>query len=272
MKKACPNDKDATVKYEECKKIVNQIRFQKAIAVDESAKSVANQIDLNAMSKFSRRFDSFVHDLGHLAMEKEYDGPHLEADGRVTKEFMFALLPYFENQKKLHKKYAYQVRRPSVVLRSIRPTELDRFANTQFIENVANIDRCHCTTGKNAVLESNRKFDFGSVVETQIYHLWRHSRAILRFVEHIQIEWTTIGRKSLRKSEKRGTKDRSTTSFSCSMEILSIVVRSAWSASSPYSALNCFILTISSLLEVNFLHVAFVRRSICSFNKVIMNR
>lgn len=44
-----------------------------------------------------------------LAVENDYDGPHLDNDGRVTKDFMFALLPYFENQKKLHKKYAYQV-------------------------------------------------------------------------------------------------------------------------------------------------------------------
>ena len=51
VKKVCPNDKDATMKYEECKKIVTRIRFEKAIAVDESAKSVANQIDLNSMSK-----------------------------------------------------------------------------------------------------------------------------------------------------------------------------------------------------------------------------
>ncbi|CAF3518149.1 unnamed protein product [Rotaria sp. Silwood1] len=90
--KACPNDKDATMKYEECKKIVTRIRFEKAIAVDESTKSVANQIEINTMT-----------------IEKEYDGPHLESDGRVTKEFMFALLPYFENQKKLHKRYAYQI-------------------------------------------------------------------------------------------------------------------------------------------------------------------
>ena len=46
---------------------------------------------------------------GFLAVESDYDGPHLDLEGRVTKEFMFALLPYFENQKKLHKKYAYQV-------------------------------------------------------------------------------------------------------------------------------------------------------------------
>ena len=45
-----------------------------------------------------------------LVIENDYDGPHLDGDGQVTKEFMFELLPYFENQKKLHKKYAYQVK------------------------------------------------------------------------------------------------------------------------------------------------------------------
>jgi hypothetical protein len=40
------------MKYEECKKIVTRIRFEKAIAVDESAKSVANQIEINTMSMF----------------------------------------------------------------------------------------------------------------------------------------------------------------------------------------------------------------------------
>jgi hypothetical protein len=44
-----------------------------------------------------------------LAIEAEYDGPQLAANGCVTKEFMLALLPYFENEKKLHKKYAYEV-------------------------------------------------------------------------------------------------------------------------------------------------------------------
>ena len=49
--KACPNDRDATMKYEECKKIVTRIRFEKAIAVDDSTKSMANQIDLTSMSR-----------------------------------------------------------------------------------------------------------------------------------------------------------------------------------------------------------------------------
>ena len=39
------------MKYEECKKIVARIRFEKAIAVDESTKSVASQIDINSMSR-----------------------------------------------------------------------------------------------------------------------------------------------------------------------------------------------------------------------------
>ena len=38
------------MKYEECKKIVARIRFEKAIAVDDSSKSVANQIDFSSMS------------------------------------------------------------------------------------------------------------------------------------------------------------------------------------------------------------------------------
>jgi serine/threonine-protein phosphatase 5 len=50
VKKVCPNDKDATIKYEECKKIVTRIRFEKAIAVDESTRSVVSQIDLSSMS------------------------------------------------------------------------------------------------------------------------------------------------------------------------------------------------------------------------------
>jgi hypothetical protein len=58
---------------------------------------------------FVNIFSIKIHIDSILAVENEYDGPHLDADGRITKEFMFELLPYFENQKKLHKKYAYQV-------------------------------------------------------------------------------------------------------------------------------------------------------------------
>lgn len=48
--KARPNDKDAKAKYQECKKIVNKILFEKAIAVDDH-KSVAEQINLDGMCR-----------------------------------------------------------------------------------------------------------------------------------------------------------------------------------------------------------------------------
>ena len=75
-----------------------------------------------------------------LAVEKEYDGPHLEGDGRVTKDFMYALLPYFENQKKLHKKYAYQVRATSSRMHCRWFGRLDCSTNSDLAKNVTVVD------------------------------------------------------------------------------------------------------------------------------------
>lgn len=46
-----PSDKDAKEKYTECNKIVKKLAFEKAIAVDECKKSIADSINLDAMSK-----------------------------------------------------------------------------------------------------------------------------------------------------------------------------------------------------------------------------
>lgn len=46
--KACPNDKAARLKYNECKKIVHQQAFAKAIAVDDK-KSVVETLDIDSM-------------------------------------------------------------------------------------------------------------------------------------------------------------------------------------------------------------------------------
>ncbi|CAF1120711.1 unnamed protein product [Adineta ricciae] len=108
VKKVCPNDKDANMKYEECKKIVARIRFEKAISVDDSSKSVANQVDFSSMT-----------------IESDYDGPRLEGDTRVTKAFMEALLPYFEKQKKLHKNCTYQIVLQILSLFKSLPTLID---------------------------------------------------------------------------------------------------------------------------------------------------
>jgi len=120
VKKACPNDKDASMKYEECKKIVTRIRFEKAIAVDESATSVTNQIDINSMS-----------------IEADYDGPHLDSDGRVTKQFMNALLPHLEKEKKLHKKYAYQIVLQIYSYMKLQPTLIE--INVPTVRNIRKI-------------------------------------------------------------------------------------------------------------------------------------
>jgi hypothetical protein len=48
---ARPSDKDAKAKYSECNKIVRKIAFEKAIAVDENKKSVAESIDFDSIGK-----------------------------------------------------------------------------------------------------------------------------------------------------------------------------------------------------------------------------
>ncbi|CAL4073874.1 unnamed protein product, partial [Meganyctiphanes norvegica] len=47
--KTRPNDRDAKMKYNECQKVVKMMLFQKAIAVDDDKKSIAESINLEAM-------------------------------------------------------------------------------------------------------------------------------------------------------------------------------------------------------------------------------
>uniref|UniRef100_A0A8C6NSN5 Serine/threonine-protein phosphatase n=1 Tax=Nothobranchius furzeri TaxID=105023 RepID=A0A8C6NSN5_NOTFU len=89
--KVRPNDKDARMKYQECNKIVKQKAFERAIASDEKKKSVVDSLDIESMT-----------------IEDDYVGPKLE-DGKVTVQFMKDLMDWFKDQKKLHRKCAYQV-------------------------------------------------------------------------------------------------------------------------------------------------------------------
>ncbi|KAF6717453.1 Serine/threonine-protein phosphatase 5 [Oryzias melastigma] len=86
-----PNDKDAKMKYQECNKIVKQKAFERAIASDETKKSVVDSLDIESMT-----------------IEDDYAGPKLE-DGKVTVGFMTDMMEWFKEQKKLHRKCAYQV-------------------------------------------------------------------------------------------------------------------------------------------------------------------
>lgn len=89
--KARPKDADAKLKFAECSKIVKKLAFERAIAVDDTKKSIADSIDFEGM-----------------VIEDEYIGPALE-DGRVTLKFMIDLMQLYKEQGKLHRKYAYKI-------------------------------------------------------------------------------------------------------------------------------------------------------------------
>ena len=90
--KVRPNDKDAKTKMTECRKIVQQYAFNKAIAVEEKSSAVADTIDVDSMT-----------------VEDKYDGPRLSDDNKITVEFVTQLLEHYRDQKLLHRKYAFQI-------------------------------------------------------------------------------------------------------------------------------------------------------------------
>ncbi|KAI8049223.1 Metallo-dependent phosphatase-like protein [Syncephalis plumigaleata] len=89
--KRAPADKDARRQLAECEKIVRRIEFEKAIEVEDADKSVAESIDLEAM-----------------LVEDSYDGPRIKPEG-IDSEFVDAMIERFRQEKKIHKKYAYQI-------------------------------------------------------------------------------------------------------------------------------------------------------------------
>eukprot|EP00096_Caligus_rogercresseyi_P007909 TRINITY_DN2605_c0_g1_i2.p1 TRINITY_DN2605_c0_g1~~TRINITY_DN2605_c0_g1_i2.p1 ORF type:complete len:485 (-),score=166.64 TRINITY_DN2605_c0_g1_i2:883-2337(-) len=92
--KAKPSDKDAKTKFVQCRKRVQQIAFNKAIAVKEKIVSLVESLNLE-----------------NMAVEESYEGPRLSPDDNyaISKEFMVSLLDYYKNLKVLHKRYAYQM-------------------------------------------------------------------------------------------------------------------------------------------------------------------
>uniref|UniRef100_A0A8C2SX94 Serine/threonine-protein phosphatase n=1 Tax=Coturnix japonica TaxID=93934 RepID=A0A8C2SX94_COTJA len=113
--KVRPNDKDAKLKYQECNKIVKQKAFERAIASDEHKRSVVDSLDIESMT-----------------IEDEYSGPKLEG-GKVTLSFMQELMQWYKDQKKLHRKCAYQIlvqvkevlsKLPTLVETTLKETEM----------------------------------------------------------------------------------------------------------------------------------------------------
>ena len=54
--KVCPKDKDAQKKFTECKKLVHQQAFAKAIEVDDTKVSIVESLDLESMCMLNPLF------------------------------------------------------------------------------------------------------------------------------------------------------------------------------------------------------------------------
>lgn len=84
-----PNNKDARLKLEECKKIVRQLAFFAAIEIGDEP-SAAEGLDLDSMT-----------------VEEDYDGARLGTE--MTQEFIDDMTDRFKNGKLLARKYVYQI-------------------------------------------------------------------------------------------------------------------------------------------------------------------
>lgn len=89
--KLAPNDKDAKLKLDDCEKTVARLAFEKAIASNEVVKKISESIDPK----------TFI-------VEDSYDGVRID-DGKITKAFVDDMIERFVAQKKVHKRYAYEV-------------------------------------------------------------------------------------------------------------------------------------------------------------------
>ena len=86
-----PRDKDAQTKLTEIDKELRRAAFLKAIESDRT-KPASELVDLATME-----------------VDASYDGPRLADDGRVTERFVRELSEHFQAQKKLARRYVYQI-------------------------------------------------------------------------------------------------------------------------------------------------------------------
>ena len=84
-----PNNKDAKLKLAECEKLVRHINFLKAIEIGDTP-SAFGDLDLDS-----------------IEVDGKYDGARL--DKEMTQEFIDDMISRFQNGKKLHKKYVFQI-------------------------------------------------------------------------------------------------------------------------------------------------------------------
>ncbi|KAI0985295.1 hypothetical protein GJ496_003136 [Pomphorhynchus laevis] len=91
VSKTRPDNLTIQKKVEECRRQMHRIAFERAICMGSSAN------------------EEFKIDVNLLEVPADYSGPKLDESGTVTLSFVNQLTEHFRNQKKLHKKYAYQI-------------------------------------------------------------------------------------------------------------------------------------------------------------------
>ncbi|CAN1351749.1 Serine/threonine-protein phosphatase 5 [Linum perenne] len=92
VKKISPKDPDAAKKLKECEKAVQKLKFEEAISAPQAERrSVAESIDFRS-----------------IEVEPNYSGAKIEGDV-ITLDFVKKMMDDFKNEKRLHRRYAFQI-------------------------------------------------------------------------------------------------------------------------------------------------------------------
>lgn len=90
--KYVPNDQDAKKQLNAVEKIVRKIDFEKALSYDHDVKLASETVNVDDM-----------------AVDSKYDGPVFEKDDDFDSKFIEQMIQRMENQKMIHRKYAYKI-------------------------------------------------------------------------------------------------------------------------------------------------------------------
>jgi serine/threonine-protein phosphatase 5 len=104
--KIVPNDREAAEQYDRCRKEFEQYKAQLASEKEMLQNSAFKRVELEKLS------------------DDGYTGPKFEA-GAITEEFVKAMIEEFRLQRKIHKKYVYQILQLSKQILSELPTLVD---------------------------------------------------------------------------------------------------------------------------------------------------
>jgi len=99
-------DPDLKKRLTECRKIVKQKAFERAIASEEKSPDPLPSFE-------------------NIQISDDYKGPQLSDDGRPSREFMMELENCFKAQNKLHKRYIFQMIRNGIDSFTTKPTLVD---------------------------------------------------------------------------------------------------------------------------------------------------